>query len=376
MTSPSERRGPLIGQKPRFHAAFVCPTFRQHGEVPLFPNRVNLPILCAVTLSLWATAASAIDCPRARTPPERAICGNPALKAFDDYLGAAYAAVRKAVPPAVFEQVRKEQIRWIRERDEQCEAEVRCLMKATQARTAVLNGFAQRHAESRRSVAVPRPVKAAVPRPAGPKPPPAKPAGPAPLSPTEIYRKASDSVVVVVGFDPEEEEVSQGSGVVIGKDRVATNCHVVESGSSVAVFFRDRSYPASVVVGDENLDYCIVRAAGLKARPADTAGLRSVRPGQRAYTIGSPRGLELTIAEGLVSGIRKQDGYPLPLIQTSAPISPGSSGGGLFDEFGRVIGITTFLVKDSQNLNFALPVEMKSYLSAHGESAAAGRSAD
>ena len=80
-----------------------------------------------------------------------------------------------------------------------------------------------------------------------------------------------------------------------------------------------------------------------------------VKVGERVYTIGTPKGLELTLAEGIVSSKRAADGTRY--VQTSAPISPGSSGGGLFDAQGNLIGITTFMLKDSQNLNFAIAAE-------------------
>jgi hypothetical protein len=80
-----------------------------------------------------------------------------------------------------------------------------------------------------------------------------------------------------------------------------------------------------------------------------------VRTGQRVYAIGSPQGLELTISEGIVSALRKvEEGT---VIQTTAPISPGSSGGGLFDLSGHLIGIMTFQHRYGQNLNFALPAD-------------------
>lgn len=72
------------------------------------------------------------------------------------------------------------------------------------------------------------------------------------------------------------------------------------------------------------------------------------------YAVGSPRGLELTISDGIISQLR---GEHTNLIQTTASISPGSSGGGLFNLRGELIGITTFNVTGGQNLNFALPVE-------------------
>lgn len=73
------------------------------------------------------------------------------------------------------------------------------------------------------------------------------------------------------------------------------------------------------------------------------------------WAVGSPRGLEHTLGDGLISGLRstKLGRY----VQTSAPISPGSSGGGLFDEAGNLLGIRTFMLKESQALNFAIAAE-------------------
>ena len=77
--------------------------------------------------------------------------------------------------------------------------------------------------------------------------------------------------------------------------------------------------------------------------------------GEKVYTVGAPIGLERTLGEGIISGLRKFEGEKL--IQTSAPISSGSSGGGLFDTRGNLIGITTFLLYEAQNLNFAIAAE-------------------
>ena len=89
------------------------------------------------------------------------------------------------------------------------------------------------------------------------------------------------------------------------------------------------------------------------------AGVRAykdLKVGERAFTIGSPAGFESTLGEGLVSGLREEEG--LHYVQTSAPISPGSSGGGLFDQHGNLIGITTLIYvgeqRINQSLNFAI----------------------
>ncbi|CDS49852.1 hypothetical protein [Polaromonas sp. CG9_12] len=176
-----------------------------------------------------------------------------------------------------------------------------------------------------------------------------------PLSSEQIYKQAANSVVVVTVPD------GQGSGVVVAPEIVLTNCHVTKQGP-VAVHYRKSKYVAAVLAGDEAMDYCILKVPGLPAAAAPMGPLSDVVPGQRVYSLGSPRGFELTFAEGMVSALRPTAGMPLPIIQTTAPISPGSSGGGLFDEFGRVIGITTFFRVESQNLNFAMPVELFRHL--------------
>lgn len=79
----------------------------------------------------------------------------------------------------------------------------------------------------------------------------------------------------------------------------------------------------------------------------------SLQVGERIYAMGAPKGLELTLSEGLMSGLRDKEG--VRIIQTTAPISPGSSGGGLFDVQGKLVGITTFYLAEGQDLNFALP---------------------
>ena len=83
--------------------------------------------------------------------------------------------------------------------------------------------------------------------------------------------------------------------------------------------------------------------------------MKYVRPGQTVFAIGSPQGLDLSISEGIVSSVRES--RLGPLIQTTAAISPGSSGGGLFNVSGQLIGITTFQSKTGQNLNFAVPAD-------------------
>lgn len=175
-----------------------------------------------------------------------------------------------------------------------------------------------------------------------------------PLTPQEIYRRAAKSVVTITARSGAGQ--SLGSGVVLSKDVVATNCHVTNDGEDVMVHFAGERYPALASLGNDELDFCLLFTENLPATPAPIGTLAQVEPGAPVYSIGSPQGLKLTIANGLVSGLKEVEG--VEMIQTSAPISQGSSGGGLFNEYGQVIGITTASLADGQNLNFALPAEL------------------
>jgi S1-C subfamily serine protease len=168
-----------------------------------------------------------------------------------------------------------------------------------------------------------------------------------------VFRKASPSVVTVKLFGGEDGRLlTQGSGVVVGPGTVVTNRHVVEMGGEVRVVDKGQAFPASVLYADREYDLCALEAPGLSAPPVEMASVQTVRVGQRVYSIGGPRGLERSISDGLVSSIRAFGSFPV--IQTNAPVSKGSSGGGLFDTDGRLVGITTFSAIEGQNINFAL----------------------
>lgn len=176
------------------------------------------------------------------------------------------------------------------------------------------------------------------------------------LSAADLYEHASKSIVYVISV-ADEDSVSQGSGVVVRPSIVATNCHVLKDVTLSGVFYGGKLYKYTTLVGrNEDRDLCILRVEGLTAPPIAMGSVDRLRVGDRVFAIGSPRGLQLTLSEGLVSGLRKSDDV-YPYVQTSAPISPGSSGGALISSTGELIGITSFIYRDSQNLNFAAPVD-------------------
>ena len=186
--------------------------------------------------------------------------------------------------------------------------------------------------------------------------------------PAEIFAGVAPSVVVVLVNTPEGEV--QGSGVVVDSRFVATNAHVVgDSGSRFVTIMQDgRKWDARIESIDTRSDLALLQVllppGGVFSLPP--LAMRdpfASRVGERLYAIGAPRGLEKTISDGLLS--KHIDSGDIDIIQTTAPISPGSSGGALVDSSGKLVGITTLMLTDSQNLNFAVSaLQLKRFLAA------------
>jgi hypothetical protein len=177
---------------------------------------------------------------------------------------------------------------------------------------------------------------------------------------TEVYNNAAASTVVIKTVDPHAMKQSTGTGVVIGSGQVVTNCHVIKNAPLLTVRSADTEYPATLQHADWARDLCSLTVAGLNAPSASIGNSKTLRVGAKVYALGTPKGLALTLSDGIVSGFRERKNGRY--IQTTAAISRGSSGGGLFDENAALIGLTTFYVADGQNLNFALPIEWLSEL--------------
>ena len=175
------------------------------------------------------------------------------------------------------------------------------------------------------------------------------------LSPSEFFAKVSPSVWLVVTFDKDGMELGAGSAVVISPHTLVTNCHVLKQVHSFQLINAGRRYIGRLELWDTPRDLCQVKAS-MEAPAVELGDSGKLVVGQSVYALGAPKGLELTLSNGLVSALRHDQTGQLALIQTSAPISHGSSGGGLFDNDGRLIGITSSTREDGQNLNFALPV--------------------
>lgn len=174
-------------------------------------------------------------------------------------------------------------------------------------------------------------------------------------TPAEIFSMVSPSVVVVRALDAHDKVISLGSGVVIASAQVVTNCHVTEKGARLEVKSGLLTLPADLRYSDRERDLCQLAVPGLTAPSVKIGSVKQLKIGARVVALGTPQGLELSLSDGIVSALREAG--DASIIQTTAPISPGSSGGGLFDEEGCLIGITTLYLAESQNLNFALPAD-------------------
>ena len=184
----------------------------------------------------------------------------------------------------------------------------------------------------------------------------------------EVFAEVAGSVVVVLALDSSGETQAQGSGVVVGQNEVATNCHVIDEAESVVVRQAadsggDESYrmDARVLARDDERDLCLLFVGELSEPPAapmvEMGAAKGLSVGEGVFAIGAPEGWELSMSRGIVSQLRGLHGKrAAPLVQTDAAISPGSSGGGLFNEDEKLVGITTFKWK-GENLNFAIPAE-------------------
>ncbi len=162
-----------------------------------------------------------------------------------------------------------------------------------------------------------------------------------------------------------ETEDNQGSGVVISdQGHVVTNFHVIEASPYMTVATVETPtgeliHRELMLLGyDIKKDLALLQFKNrrdLPLQPLPMGSIESISEGQRIVTIGSPRGLMNTVSDGIVSGIRRFDAETY--VQISAPISPGNSGGALLNMKGELIGLTTFKITESENLNFAISAD-------------------
>lgn len=169
----------------------------------------------------------------------------------------------------------------------------------------------------------------------------------------------ASSIVLILVHDQDGEVIATGSGIMVGRDGyILTNDHVVRGGYSYSVRIEndEQAYHTDELIKyNPVLDLALLRIARRLAPLPVYQGEKQLMRGQAVAAIGSPLGLFNSISDGIISGFRKIDG--VDMIQFTAPISSGSSGGALLNLYGEVIGISTAGFDRGQNINLAVGYE-------------------
>ncbi len=179
-----------------------------------------------------------------------------------------------------------------------------------------------------------------------------------PMTPAQIARLALPAVVQVVTYDAARKSLRRGSGFIVTPEGlVVTSHHVLRGARSAEVISSDGEVFEVVSIAAEDLrhDLAILRVAGFGLPIVPLGDVREIDLGEPVTVIGSPLGLSNTVSDGIVSAKRDMEGSRI--LQITAPISTGSSGGPVFDSRGRVIGVLAGYYPRGQNVNFAVPIE-------------------
>src|SRR6516165_4555875 len=174
---------------------------------------------------------------------------------------------------------------------------------------------------------------------------------------SDLVKSSVDAVVQIVVSDVAGKPVAEGSGFIVSTDgKIVTNHHVVGGASSAIVKLNSGAFfPVEGMLADDpENDIAVLKVNGKDLPHLNLADSDAVAVGQHVLAIGSPLGLENSVSDGIVSGIRNEaDGKSW--IQTTAPVSHGNSGGPLLTMDGKAVGVVTRKAKGGENLNFAVP---------------------
>ena len=175
-------------------------------------------------------------------------------------------------------------------------------------------------------------------------------------SPQQIAKKALASTVLLVMEDANGQPLSFGSGFFVGNGQVATNFHVIAGAvrGYVKLVSQKTKYDIEGITAvDTERDLVILKILVPGPKVVLVSDSDTVQVGELVYAVGNPRGLEGTFSQGIISSIRKVGTDKI--LQLTAPISPGSSGGPVLNNKGQVIGVSVATFRGGQNLNFAIP---------------------
>lgn len=183
------------------------------------------------------------------------------------------------------------------------------------------------------------------------------------LTPQEIYKNYQDAIATIYIYDKDGKPIAQGSGFFISDDGVfVTNLHVisaVEEEGAITINLRNGALfcPDDYIGYDADSDIIILKVEGKNLPFLKLGNSYELSVGDNILVISSPRGLENSMSTGIISAIREAGDGSYRFIQSTAEISPGSSGGPFLNMKGEAIGVATYIVGEGEALSFAVPIE-------------------
>ena len=179
------------------------------------------------------------------------------------------------------------------------------------------------------------------------------------LDAQEVFKVAEPSIVVVLAADAKGEKNTLGSGVLVSPVDIVTGCRVLEAATDIVVTQGSTLRKAALQFKDTERGLCQLHIADPlpSSVPAAIPASTGAATGQEIYIVGSPRGMERTIARAMVSGVRAATGGSARLVEIDVTPADGSIGAGVFDRAGGLVGLALGRFKAGDNASYMIPAE-------------------
>jgi hypothetical protein len=169
-----------------------------------------------------------------------------------------------------------------------------------------------------------------------------------------LFMRMAMTTVRIEALAP-DNHYNMGTGVIVAPGRVVTSCHVTGPAPLIRVLYSGLRLTVRKQRHDIHNDLCMLEVPELEGVPAEVGSSSTLHVGDRVIAMGFTGGYELQFADGVVRGLYPDAGAPV--IKSSTAFNSGSSGGGLFDAEGKVVGILTFRLRGTGDCYYSMPVD-------------------